>query len=113
MIGAITSTYPKNIVIAAGFGTAMVTVSLTAYAMFTKVKIEVFFALAWVVYMAMIPLMIVGAIMGLGVLHIVYCTLGLIFYSLFLIIDTMMICKSNKSMGGYDVDYDDHIVCAL
>ena len=98
---------------AAGFGTAMVTISLTAYAMFTKVEIEVFFALAWVVYMAMLPLMILGAIMRMAILHIIYCSLGLLFYSIFLIIDTMMICNSNKSLGGYQVDYDDHIICAL
>ena len=85
----------------AGLGTALVTVSLTAYAMFTKVNIEVFYALAWVVYMAMLPMIIIGAVLKLQALNILYCSLGLIFYSLFLIIDTMMICNSNKSMGGY------------
>jgi hypothetical protein len=47
------------------------------------------------------------------VLDIVYCCIGVSFYSLFLIIDTKMICDSNKSMGGFDIDYDDHILCAL
>ena len=101
MIAGITSTYDKNIVLMAGLGTALVTVSLTAYAMFTKVNIEVFYALAWVVYMAMLPMIIIGAVLKLHALNILYCSLGLIFYSLFLIIDTMMICNSNKSMGGY------------
>ncbi len=113
MIAGITSRYDSKIVMMAGLGTALVTISLTAYAMFTKVKIEVFYALAWVIYMAMLPLIIVGAILKIHALNILYCSLGLIFYSLFLIIDTMMICSSNKSMGGYDVNYDDHVICAL
>ena len=113
MIAGITSKYDSKIVLMAGLGTALVTVSLTAYAMFTKVKIEVFYALAWVLYMAMLPLIIVGAVLRINALNILYCSLGLIFYSLFLIIDTIMICGSNKSLGGYDVSYDDHVICAL
>ena len=54
----------------AGLGTALVTVSLSAYAMFTKVNIEVFYALAWVVYMAMLPMIIIGAVMKLHALNI-------------------------------------------
>ena len=37
MIAGITSKYDSKIVLMAGLGTALVTVSLTAYAMFTKV----------------------------------------------------------------------------
>ena len=63
MIAGITSTYDKNTVFLAGLGTALVTVSLTFYAMTTKVNIQVFYALAWVIYMAMLPMIIVGAVL--------------------------------------------------
>jgi FtsH-binding integral membrane protein len=49
---------------------------------------EVFSGMAMIVYFAMLPLMIIGFFMKIQILYIVYCCLGLIFYSLFLIIDT-------------------------
>jgi FtsH-binding integral membrane protein len=42
----------------------------------------------------------------------VYCALGLVFYSIFLIIDTMQIC-GGKSVGGYALDMDEYIMGAL
>jgi FtsH-binding integral membrane protein len=59
------------------------------------------------------PLIIMGFVIGAGALNILYCCLGLVFYSLFLIIDTMMICQNNKSAGGMDISYDDYVLCAL
>lgn len=41
-----------------------------------------------------------------------YCALGLVFYSIFLIIDTMQIC-GGKSVGGYALDMDEYIMGAL
>lgn len=69
--------------------TALVSISLTIYAMRTKTNIEVFYAMTFVIYFAMLPLLIIGFIMHSAVLHIVYCALALLFYSIFLIIDTM------------------------
>jgi FtsH-binding integral membrane protein len=45
--------------------------------------------MTFVIYLAMLPLLIIGFVMHSKVLHIVYCALGLLFYSIFLIIDTM------------------------
>ena len=113
MVATITAAYDEKTVMLAGLATALTTISLTIYAMFTKVNIEVFYALIFVIYIAMFPLMIVGWLIGLAWIRVLYCCLGLIFYSIFLIVDTMQICRSNKSLGGYAVEYDDYIIGAL
>lgn len=113
LVGGFTAIYNSNIVILAGLSTALVTISLTLYALRTKVKIEIFMALAFVIYFAMFPLIIIGAIFGIRAIHIIYCCLGLLMYSLFLIIDTIQICGNKKSMGGFEVDYNDYIIASL
>ena len=89
MVGGFTAIYDSKVVILAGLSTALVTISLTFYAMRTKIKIEVFMALAFVFYFAMFPLIIIGLIFRLRFIYIIYCCLGLFMYSLFLIIDTI------------------------
>ena len=66
MVGGITIRFPKEIVATAGLVTAFVTVSLTIYAMRTKVNIEVFAALSFVVYFAMFPIAIISFFMFPG-----------------------------------------------
>ena len=113
MVAGLTARYEPNLVMTAGLATALVTIALTVYAMYTKVNIEIFYAMVFVIYLAMFPLMIFGFFIRLKALYILYCCLGLVFYSIFLIIDTMQICNSNKSLGGYAVEYDDYIIGAL
>ena len=60
MIAGITAFYYTREVILAGAITALVTSALTAYAIQTKTRIEVFSALIWVFYFALIPLWIIG-----------------------------------------------------
>ena len=113
MLGGFTSNFSSHNVITATLGTALVTVALTLYAMTTKTEIEIFLGLIWVLYIAVFPLMLIGLILGLTFVNVIYCSIGVSIYSIFLIVDTKMICDSNKSMGGFDIDYDDHILCAL
>jgi len=116
MVGGITIGYPKEIVAVAGLVTALVTVSLTIYAFRTKVQIEVFAAMAFVVYFAMIPIFIVSLFMFPGkFLYTLYNVLGVLLYSLFLIIDTMMICNKGSGMSGskYAMSMDDYVIGAL
>ena len=81
--------------------------------MFTKTDISVFVGLAVVVYLAMLPLIIVSLFVGLGALYTLYCCLGVILYSLYLIIDTIMICNNKASTGGHCAfSYDDYIIGA-
>lgn len=89
MVGGLTARYDQKLVILAGLVTALVVIALTIYAMRTKTSIEFFYAITFVIYIAMIPLWIIGLFMHVKALHIVYCALGLLFYSVFLIIDTM------------------------
>lgn len=98
---------------AAGAATALTTVALTIYAFRTKVQVEVFGAMIFVVYFAMLPIGILGMFMFNNVLYMLYNILGVLFYSLFLIIDTMFICKGNKSMGGYSAEFDDYVIGAM
>lgn len=116
MIAGITIRYTPNVVAMAGLVTALVTISLTVYAYRTKVEIEVFGALAFVVYIAMLPIAIIGFFVFPGhFLYTVYNVLGVLLYSLFLIIDTKMICDKGNGMGGarYSVSLDDYVIGAL
>jgi FtsH-binding integral membrane protein len=98
----------------AGLATALATIALTVYALRTNVPIEVFAAMSWVVCLAMIPIAIIGFFMKLPILSTVYCVLGVLLYSLYLIIDTMYIC-GGKSLTGNNVQcsMDDYIIGAL
>ena len=101
MVAAVTIPYPPKIVAMAGLVTALVTVSLTIYAWRTKVDIEVFGALAFVVYFAMLPIFVLSLFAFPGkFMYTLYNVLGVLLYSLFLIIDTMMICGGNGGMSG-------------
>jgi len=96
MVAGICSGYDTKTVCMAALATALVTISLTVYAMRTKTEIQVFVALAFVVYLAMFPLLIICLCISYKPLYILYCCLGLIFYSLYLIIDTIIICGKEK-----------------
>jgi len=70
-------------------------------------------AITWVLYLAMFPMWIIGIFaFKCRALYLLYCSLGLLFYSIYLIIDTMMLI-GGKSAGGYAVSLDDYIVGAL
>jgi len=113
MVAGMTIAYDPNTVILAGLATALTTVALTVYALRTTVKIEVFAALTFVVYFAMFPVLIIGLLIGLSGIYTIYCMLGVLLYSLFLIMDTIMIC-GGKSLGGVAaVSYDDYVVAAM
>jgi len=91
MIGGLTAQYDKNTVIMAGAATALVTISLTVYAMNTKVPIEFFGALSFVICLGMIPLFIISLFMRSPIVNTVYCCFGALLYGIYLIIDTILI----------------------
>ena len=114
MVGAITAQYTEKVVMLAALSTALVVIALTVYAMRTTVPIEVFSAMSWVVCLAMLPIAIIGMFMHLPILQTVYCVLGVLLYSLYLIIDTMYIC-GGKSLSGNNIQcsMDDYIIGAM
>jgi FtsH-binding integral membrane protein len=113
MIGGLTAGYPRSTVCQAGAATALVTISLTVYAMKTKVPIEFFGAISMVICLAMIPLMILSFFITSSVLNTVYCCFGALLYAIYLIIDTMMITGGKNNMSNVKCDMDDYIIGAL
>ena len=117
MVAGLTAQYDRHTVLMAGTTTALVTVSLTIYAMTTKTDISVFMAAVFVLYLAMMPMMMLSIFCwNIPGMYIFYNVIGLIFYSLYLIIDTIMICKSaemQKKHGYSMFTYDDYIIGAL
>ena len=111
-IAMITARYDKKIVTVAGAGCALISIALSIYACFSKESIEYLMGLAFIVCLAMIPVGILCIFMSLPALKAIYCMLGLIFYSIFLLIDTKMI-MGGKSFGNYDIQVDDYIMGAL
>ena len=69
----------------------MVTIALTIYAYKTKVDLSVFTGLAFVIYLAMFPMMVIGMIIKISMFKIIINLMGILFYSIYLIIDTQMI----------------------
>ena len=70
--------------------------------------------MAFVVYFAMFPIFIIGLFVFPGnFLYTLYNVLGVLLYSLFLIIDTMMICNKGTGMSNYQIDMDDYVIGAL
>jgi protein lifeguard len=113
-VAGFTAPYDRDLVVTAGLATALISISLTIYAFYTKTDFEVFMALAFVIYLAMLPMLLFGGlVMGMKGAYIGYCALGVMLYSIFLIIDTKMIIDTNKSFGGYDVSYDDYVIAAM
>lgn len=98
-VAGITAGYDPKTVMLAGAATALTTIALTIYALRTTTRIEVFAGMAFVVYLAMLPLIIISFFVGLGALYTLYLCLGIVLYGLFLIIDTIMI-TGGKTMSN-------------
>ena len=114
MVAGATAQYEPDIVIGAGLTTALVTIALTVYAWTTRHAIEFFAALTFVIYLALFPLLIINVFfLHLKSLQMISLVLGLLFCSLFLIIDTMIICNTRKTVGGQSISYDDYVLGAI
>jgi len=114
MVATSAVTYEKNSVLVAGVLTAAVTISLTIYACKTKkdftYKGGILFAGSCIMLVMGIFFMIFGiSNTKFPLLNILYCGLGVLLYSLYLIFDTQLI------MGRYGNEYsiDDYIFAAL
>ena len=113
MVATITTAYDPKIVLAAGCATALVTIALTIYAWRTDVPIEFFGAMLFVIYLALLPLSIICMFMHIKALYTLYLCVGLLFYSVYLIYDTKLICDSGCTSGGYSLSFDDYILGAI
>ena len=117
MVGGITAAYDPKTVGMAGLAAALVTIALTIYALRTSASIEIFVAMAYILYFAMFPFLMFSCLwIRNKVANTIWCCVGLIFYSLFLIIDTMLIfrsCDAGTAHSYVTFGYDDAILGAM
>ena len=99
--------YDEKVVLCAASMTLAVTVAITAYACTTKTD---FTFLGALLFMAVCLMFCLGiACIWVRFLHTLYCVLGVLVYSIYLIYDTQLV------MGKFGVEYmiDDYILAAL
>jgi FtsH-binding integral membrane protein len=110
MVASVAARYSPEIVIQAATMVAVMTVGLTFFACCTSVDfVLVGPILVFILSMAVMMSMLFMFVFMLDKLRVFYCTLGVIFYSIYLVMDTQLI------MGGkrYEVDIDDYILGAI
>ena len=78
----------------------------------TKVPIEFFGALSFVVCLAMLPLCILCLCMRTQFMYSLYCCCGALLYAIYLIIDTILI-TGGKQTSNIKINMDDYIIGAL
>ena len=110
MLAGIAAKYDQEVVIQAAVTTAGVTLALTMFACFTSAD----FVLIGPILVLILSLSLCMSMMFMFVfmfnkLHTFYCMMGVIIYSIYLIVDTQLI------MGGkrYEIELDDYILGAI
>ncbi len=110
MVASVAAVSDPQIVLQAAFSTAAITIALTLFACFTNLDFVILGPLlALVLSLAVMMSMIFIFAFQFRLWHSIYCGLGVIFYSIYLIMDTQLI------MGGkrYEVEIDDYILGAI
>ncbi|XP_075155341.1 protein lifeguard 2-like [Haematobia irritans] len=110
LLGIIGSIYdPKSIILALAL-TALICIVLSIYAMQTKVD---FTWIGGFLFVCLIIGLIFGILMIFFYSHIlmmIYCSLGVLLYSMFLIFDTQLMVRGNHA---YAIRSDDYVFGAL
>ena len=97
---------PKVILIAFGC-TAFLTGALTLYAWFIKTDASLIYGLLIVISFSLLTLLVLMLVADDDdVYMLVFCPLAIIFYGLYLVLDTMYIVSKKK----YGMDYDDYVL---
>ena len=109
MVAAIAATYSKDVVMMAACTTAGITIAITAYAMFTKADFTILGPLFFVIGMAMFMFCIFSFFIRYDTARMIWATIGVILYGLFLIFDTQLILGGKR----YQIDIDDYILGAF
>lgn len=113
MIAGFTASVNNMQVIVAGLGTVLVILSLIIYSRFTLEEVEVGPAITSIICMSLIPVLVICMVIKASWLYIIILIFCLVIYSFFIVLDTIIICHSCKSMGGQDVSYDDHLIASF
>ena len=108
MLAVCCATYDPKVVLLAGLMTAAVTISLTIYAFTTKVDFTFLGGLLFCCATIMLFWGIFSLIYGV-MFNTLYCVLGIIVYSIYLIFDTQLV------MGKLGIEYsvDDYVFASL
>merc|ERR1719277_2100161 len=107
LVGVICSVYTLNSILFAVAATSFLVGGLSCYAMYTKSD---FTTMGPYLFAAMLVLMIFGlflAFFPIPFLQTVYCCIGILLFSFYLIYDAQLI------MGKYKLGIDDYILGAL
>lgn len=117
MVATASSYYDQTTVFIAGCLTAAVTISLTVYAFTTKTDFTfyggILFACTCLMFFVGIFFLIFGignrSTPGFRAINIVYCGLGVLLFSLYLIYDTQLL----SGKFGLEYSIDDYIIAAM
>ena len=110
MLAGIAAKYDHEVVIQAAATTAGVTLALTLFACFTSADFVLIGPILVVILgMALSMSMIFMFVFMYNKLHTFYCMMGVVIYSIYLVVDTQLI------MGGkrYEIEIDDYILGAI
>ena len=106
LIGCLTARMDPLIVVQATVITAALVLGLTAYAMTTKSDFTFLYAFACSISLAMFTMFIISLFTGFFMKQL-YFILGIVLYSIFLIVDTQMISNN------YGLSTEDYILGAI
>ncbi len=102
------ATEPEIVFIAAGM-TAGLVCGLTLFAMFTKQDFTVCLSAIALLVIALLMFGLFALIFNSRILQIVYCSLGIIVFGIYLIIDTQLIMGNKR----YKLSPDDYVIGVL
>ena len=109
MVASICAMTSPQIVLAAAFMTAAITISLTIYAWTTKTDFTVLGGMFFILGAALFMLGIFCLFVKYNALHMVYCSIAVVLFGLYLVFDTQLIVGGKR----HKLDIDEYIVGAL
>lgn len=106
-LACITAFYEPEVILIAFGCTALLTGSLTLYAWFTKTDFTLLYGVMIVVGFALFAFLLLILILDNNdIYRLIFCPLAIIFYGVYLVIDTQYII----SKGKYGMGYDDYVL---
>jgi len=108
-VAFIAARFDPQIVMVAAFATAGMTIGITCYAYTTKSDFTIFGPLLFVIGFTLAFASLFFFFWWGRAMHIVWCIIGVILFSFYLLFDTQLI------MGGkrYEIEIDDYIIGAI
>ena len=109
IVSFIAARFSPQIVMVAAFATAGMTIGITVYAFTTKSDFTIFGPFLFVIGFTFAFASLFFVVVSGRAMHVVWCILGVILFSFYLLFDTQLI------MGGkrYAIEIDDYIVGAI